>query len=62
MFSAEGEEVAFTEELYPRGNVEDWMLRIEEVMKESLRIIIQRALDAYEQVTAMTITGSLTLL
>ena len=50
MFSGEGEEVALMEELYPRGNVEDWMLRIEEVMKESLRIIIEKSLAAYKEV------------
>ncbi len=52
MYSGEGEEVALLEELYPRGNVEDWMLRIEDVMKESIRQIIKRSLDNYEQVSA----------
>ena len=50
MYSGEGEEVALMEELYPRGNVEDWMLRIEEVMKESLRIIIKKSLASYAEV------------
>ena len=50
MYSGEGEEVALMEELYPRGNVEDWMLRIEEVMKESLRIIIKKSLASYVEV------------
>ena len=50
MYSGEGEEVALMEELYPRGNVEDWMLRIEEVMKESLRVIIEKSLATYHEV------------
>ena len=52
MYSGEGEEVALMEELYPRGNVEDWMLRIEEVMKESLRVIIEKSLATYHEVLA----------
>jgi dynein heavy chain, axonemal len=50
MFSAEGEEVKFREDIYPTGNVEDWMLEIERVMKESLRKIIADALDDYTKV------------
>ena len=48
MFSSEGEEVAFREEnLYPNGNVEDWMSEIEKVMRESLRLIMKDALADY---------------
>ena len=50
MFSGEGEMVPFKEELYPTGNVEDWLLRVEEVMKESLRIIFGEAHKQYVEV------------
>lgn len=50
MFSGEGEEVGFRETLYPKGNVEDWMLEIERCMKESLRLIIKDSLQAYKEV------------
>ena len=50
MFSAEGEEVPFTESLYPKGNVEDWLLNVEGVMRSSLKHIIKDSLDDYVQV------------
>jgi dynein heavy chain len=50
MFSAENEEVDFKENIYPTGNVEDWMLEIERVMKESMRIIIRDSLEDYKTV------------
>ena len=55
MFSGEGEVVPFKEELYPRGNVEDWMLEIERVMKESLRLILGEALKEYKEVSTVMI-------
>ena len=54
MYSAEGEDVAFMETLYPTGNVEDWMLEIERCMKESLRIIIRNSLQDYKEVSYVT--------
>lgn len=54
MFSAENEEVQFKENIYPVGNVEDWMLEIERVMKESLRQIIRDSLKDYETVRYLT--------
>ena len=54
MYSAEGEDVAFMETLYPTGNVEDWMLEIERCMKESLRIIIRNSLQDYKEVSYIT--------
>ena len=51
MYSGEGEEVAFKEKLYPKGNVEDWLLEVERVMKESLRLTIKEALDEYPTVS-----------
>ena len=50
MYSGEGEAVPFKEEMYPRGNVEDWLLRVENVMKESLRLIIKESLEVYPTV------------
>ncbi len=50
MSSAEGEEVGLRENIYPVGNVEDWMLEIERVMKESLRQIIRDSLEDYKTV------------
>ena len=51
MYSGEGEEVAFKEKMYPRGNVEDWLLEVERVMKESLRLTIKEALEEYPTVS-----------
>jgi dynein heavy chain len=51
MYSGEGEEVEFRgKKLYPTGNVEDWMLEIENCMKDSLRIIIMESIVDYEKV------------
>lgn len=50
MYSADGEDVDFTEEVYPKGNVEDWLLEVERVMKESLRCTLGKALKAYPEV------------
>jgi hypothetical protein len=47
MISAEGEKVPFTKSLYPEGNVEDWLLEVENVMRESLRQILANALEDY---------------
>jgi len=50
MISGEGERVPFSEALYPDGNVEDWLLRVERVMRESLRTILSDALQDYNEV------------
>ncbi len=50
MFSGEGEVVKFCETLYPTGNVEDWLLEVERVMKSSLKEIIREALLDYKEV------------
>lgn len=55
MYSAENEEVLFRENIYPTGNVEDWMLEIERVMKESMRQIIRDSLEDYKKVTNIMI-------
>ena len=51
MYSAEQEAVAFRKDIYPVGNVEDWMCEIERVMRETLRQIIRDALDDYLEVS-----------
>ena len=48
--SADGEMVPFCEELYPTGNVEDWLLEVERVMRSSLKAIIRDSLVDYTQV------------
>ena len=50
MYSGEGEEVPFTESMYPKGNVEDWLLNVEAVMRSSLKQIIKDSLDDYVKV------------
>ncbi|EDQ91509.1 uncharacterized protein MONBRDRAFT_15298, partial [Monosiga brevicollis MX1] len=45
--SADGESVVFREDLYPKGNVEEWLLEVERVMAVSLRQILQEALGQY---------------
>ena len=51
MHSGESEEVPFSEKLYPTGNVEDWLLEVERVMKSSLKSILFNALQAYPDVS-----------
>ncbi len=50
MFSGEGEMVQFADKLYPTGNVEDWLLEVENMMRKSLREILFDALQAYPEV------------
>lgn len=49
MFSGEGESVEFSTELYPTGNVEDWLLNVEDTMKGSLRDILRASLAVYSE-------------
>ena len=53
MYSGEGEDVPLCETLYPTGNVEDWLLEVERVMKDSLKSIIEEALEDYPQVCTL---------
>ena len=55
MFSGEGECVPFSNNLYPTGNVEDWLLEVENTMRGSLREILNRALLVYPEVTYYTV-------
>ncbi|XP_030840434.1 dynein heavy chain 1, axonemal isoform X1 [Strongylocentrotus purpuratus] len=50
MFSSDGEMVPFEQTLYPKGNVEDWLLEVERVMRESLREILGKSLEQYPTV------------
>ena len=54
MFSGEGECVPFSNSLYPTGNVEDWLLEVENTMRGSLREILNRALLVYHEVKCYT--------
>ena len=51
MYSAEQEAVVLRKDVYPTGNVEDWMCEIERVMRETLRQIIRDALEDYATVS-----------
>jgi len=53
MISGEGEKVPFTQRLYPEGNVEDWLLEVEKVMRESLRQILSDSLQDYAVVCSL---------
>lgn len=57
MFSGEGECVPFSNNLYPTGNVEDWLLEVENTMRGSLREILHRALLEYAEVNFHFSTG-----
>ena len=50
MWSGEGENVPFHEALYPTGNVEDWLLEVENMMRGSLRDILRRSIEKYPEV------------
>ncbi len=55
MYSGEREEIDLSEVLYPKGNVEDWLLEVERVMRESLRTIIGKSLVNYLEVRKICI-------
>lgn len=49
MFSGEGERVPMSEPFYPTGNVEEWLLKTEEMMKLSVKKVIMDGLADYPQ-------------
>ena len=49
MTSAEDENVKFSEIIYPRGNVEDWLTEVERVMMASVREFLRIAVEAYPE-------------
>ena len=42
--------VPLSEPLYPKGNVEDWLLEVERVMMDSIRKIMGKSLIVYPDV------------
>eukprot|EP00762_Andalucia_godoyi_P006421 ANDGO_02891.mRNA.1 Dynein-1-beta heavy chain len=50
MVSGEGEVVPLSEIFAPSGNVEDWLKRTEGIMKESVRKLVEIAVQAYASV------------
>lgn len=55
MYSAEDEEVELFSPIYPTGNVEDWLLQVEKIMKASVRDNIERAIKVYPKVGVLFI-------
>lgn len=53
MYSAEGEEVKLFCPIYPTGNVEDWLLEVERIMKASVRDNIERSIKVYPHVSVL---------
>lgn len=49
MYSGEGEVIPLEEPFYPRGNVEDWLCKVEHQMKLSVRNAISKGLKTYYQ-------------
>ena len=41
----------FSESLYPTGNVEDWLLEVERVMRASLLNSLKQSVEAYPGVS-----------
>ena len=48
MFSGEGERIQMSEPFYPRGPVEDWLLKLEDGMRQSVRQVIKDAIIDYK--------------
>ena len=48
MFSGEGEYVAFSEGLYPEGEVEYWLGDVEKMMQRSIRETMKSSITAYD--------------
>jgi dynein heavy chain len=47
MVSDEGEEYSFESPVKPEGKVEDWMTKVDEEMKSTLRLITKKAVYEY---------------
>ncbi|XP_034961986.1 dynein axonemal heavy chain 1 isoform X2 [Zootoca vivipara] len=54
MYSAEGEEVKLFSPIYPTGNVEDWLLEVERIMRASVRDNIERSIKVYPKTPRTT--------
>lgn len=49
MYSGEGERVALEEPFYPKGPVEEWLLKVEDQMRKSLKKVIMDAIASYSK-------------
>ncbi|KAJ3337633.1 hypothetical protein HDU93_000776 [Gonapodya sp. JEL0774] len=49
MYSGEGEKVDIAEPFYPKGNVEEWLLKTEEAMRKSVHKVLLDGLHTYLQ-------------
>lgn len=47
MFSGEGEKVMIHEPFYPKGPVEEWLLKVEDQMRKSIKNVIKEAIASY---------------
>ncbi|KAI9144540.1 dynein heavy chain and region D6 of dynein motor-domain-containing protein [Paraphysoderma sedebokerense] len=47
MYASDGECIPFPDKFYPMGNVEEWLLKVEEAMKKSIREEIKKCLADY---------------
>ena len=47
MFSGEGEKVCLQEPFYPKGPVEEWLLKVEDQMRKSINKVIQDGISTY---------------
>ncbi|KAL6609170.1 dynein heavy chain and region D6 of dynein motor-domain-containing protein [Neocallimastix sp. 'constans'] len=50
MYSAENECINFNEPFIPKGNIEDWLSRVELTMKESIKEVINKGLIEYHSI------------
>ncbi|KAJ3368393.1 Dynein heavy chain 1, axonemal [Kappamyces sp. JEL0680] len=51
MFSGEGEKIPISDPFYPKGPVEDWLLKLEDNMRKSVRQVIKDAIADYKNRT-----------
>jgi dynein heavy chain len=48
LFSGEGEKILLQEPFYPKGPVEEWLLKVEDQMKKSVKKVILDSMAAYK--------------
>ncbi len=49
MFSGEGEKIKVSEPFYPKGPVEEWLLKLEDSMRKSVRKVVMEAIEDYDR-------------
>lgn len=47
MYSGEGEKINLQTPFYPKGPVEEWLSKVEDQMRKSVKYVIEQALNAY---------------